>query len=72
MPKRESSRRMNAIMDYEKAMKLKENWGNKPCPHPSFQKEYYLSSQTGDYVCVQCGETFTPEQKEEIEKRRNN
>lgn len=72
MPKRESSRRMNAIMDYEKAMKLKENWGNKLCPHPSFQKEYYLSSQTGDYVCVQCGETFTPEQKEEIEKRRNN
>ena len=59
-------------MDYEKAMKLKEKWGNKPCPHPSFQKEYYLTSQTGDYVCVQCGETFTVEQKEEIEQSRNN
>ena len=61
----------NIDMDYEKAMKLKENWGNKPCPHPSFQKEYYRSSQTGDYVCLQCGETFTPQEKEAMEQNRN-
>ena len=58
-------------MQYEKAMKLEEDWGNKPCSHPSFQKEYYLSSQTGDYICTQCGESFTRQEKERIEKQRS-
>jgi transposase-like protein len=53
-------------MQYEKAKELKESWGNKPCTHPNFDKEYYLSSQTGDYVCTQCGSTFTKEQMDEI------
>ena len=57
-------------MQYEKAMKLEETWGNKPCSHPSFQKEYYLSHQTGDYICTQCGKTFTPQEKADVEKRR--
>lgn len=57
-------------MQFEKAKRLEEAWENKPCTHPSFQKEYYLSSQTGDYICTQCGETFTLQEKEEIEKRR--
>ena len=58
-------------MQYEKAINLQEAWGNKPCSHPSFQKEYYLSAQTGDYICTQCGESFTAQEKERIEKLRN-
>lgn len=27
------------------------------CEHPTLDKEYYLSSDTGDYVCMDCGET---------------
>lgn len=68
----ESDKRERKAMQYEKALKLKEEWGDKPCTHPSFQKEYYQSSQTGDYVCTQCGETFTLQEKIEIEKKRNN
>ena len=66
-----SGRRKEYVMQYEKAMQLKAAWGNKSCSHPSFQKEYYLCSQTGDYVCVQCGESFTLQEKEEIEKYRD-
>lgn len=58
------------IMQYEKAMRLQEDWGNKYCPHPSFQKEYYLSSQTGDHICTQCGKIFTSQEKDEIESHR--
>ena len=57
-------------MQFEKAKRLEGAWENKPCSHPSFQKEYYLSSQTGDYICTQCGATITLQEKEEIEKRR--
>ena len=58
-------------MQFEKAKRLEEAWEKKPCSHPSFQKEYYLSSQTGDYICTQCGKTITPQEKAEIEKRRS-
>jgi hypothetical protein len=30
--------------------------GNRPCDHPSKDKEYMLSSQTGDWACLVCGE----------------
>jgi hypothetical protein len=32
---------------------------NKPCPHPSFSKEYMAGMDMGDKICDQCGETFT-------------
>lgn len=53
-------------MQHDKAKRLREKWGGKPCNHPSFEKEYYLGSDTMDFVCTTCGETFTREQKEKI------
>ncbi|WP_370556968.1 hypothetical protein [Edwardsiella tarda] len=32
--------------------KIKKN----KCAHHNLEKEYYLGSATGDYVCVDCGE----------------
>ncbi len=42
-------------MQHEKAKELEKDWGNKPCNHPRIEKEYYLGTQTGDYVCTTCG-----------------
>lgn len=42
-------------MQMMEALKLRERWGNKPCDHPSLDKEYDLGTTTGDYVCTQCG-----------------
>lgn len=58
-------------MQNRRAAELRESWGDKPCDHPSFEKEYYLGAQSGDYVCVQCGECFTRSEKESIEVERS-
>lgn len=66
------------IMDIKKGERLREEWGNKPCNHPSFEKETqgaalsggYVESKTGDYICTQCGEVFLKTEKEEIETQR--
>jgi uncharacterized protein with PIN domain len=42
-------------MQTDKARKLREQWGNKPCDHESVVKEYDRGAATGDYVCTQCG-----------------
>jgi len=44
-------------MQFDKALQVRRGWGNKPCSHLSIQKEYYLATATGDYVCTQCGLT---------------
>jgi len=57
---------------------LAETWGDKPCTHPSFEKEFFVgeingqeeSMKTGDYICTQCGRVFTRKEKEEIEEKR--
>ena len=59
-------------MQVRKALELRKEWGDKPCDHPNFVKEYDLGAQTGDYVCTQCGRTFTRSEVEEIESSRNN
>lgn len=46
-------------MQAERAARLRASWGDRPCNHPSFDKEYMLSAQTGDYICEQCGREFT-------------
>lgn len=38
------------------AAKLRQAWGDKPCEHPHIEQEYHLGSNTGEYVCTQCGE----------------
>ncbi len=53
-------------MQMETAKQIRHEWGDKLCDHPHFEKEYYLGSQTGDYVCTQCGESFSPEAVEQI------
>lgn len=52
------------------AVVLRRAWGGKPCSHPSLAKEYYLGTDTGDFVCVQCGESFSPKEGAEIEASR--
>ncbi|MGE7954821.1 hypothetical protein [Lysinibacillus xylanilyticus] len=42
-------------MQLEEARDLRERWGEKLCNHPDLTKEYYLGTQTGDYVCTTCG-----------------
>jgi len=50
----------------KRATALKQEWGDKPCTHPAFAKEYDLGERTGNYVCTQCGATFTFRQKAEL------
>ena len=49
----------------DKAEYLRSIWGDKPCDHPTLDKEYYLGAQTGDYVCETCGACFNLEQLDE-------
>jgi hypothetical protein len=47
-----------SLMQAKDANRLRQKWGDKPCTHPKFDKEYDLGAQTGDYVCTTCGEAF--------------
>jgi hypothetical protein len=45
-------------MQMDDALRLRTAWiekGNPPCDHPHVDKEYYLGSSTGDWVCTTCG-----------------
>jgi hypothetical protein len=53
-------------MQKKRATALQQEWGDKPCAHPAFAKEYDLGKRTGDYVCTQCGKTFTFREKAEF------
>lgn len=67
-------------MTIDEAKKLRKEWGSKPCDHPHFEKECYpataetgyVPTKTGDWICTQCGEDFTKEEKEAIEEARKN
>jgi hypothetical protein len=50
----------------KKAALLEQEWGDKPCEHPTFAKEYDLGERTGNFVCKTCGKTFTFREKAEI------
>jgi hypothetical protein len=50
----------------KRATALRQEWGDKPCPHPAFAKEYDLGERTGNYVCTQCGKTFTFKERAEL------
>ena len=52
---------MNMSIKMKEANELRKRWkemGDKPCDHPSKEKEYHLGSATGDYVCTQCGKAL--------------
>jgi len=57
-------------MQRKKAAALKQEWGDKPCTHPAFAKEYDLGERTGNYVCTTCGSTFTFREKAELTARK--
>jgi transposase-like protein len=50
----------------KRAIALQQEWGSKPCPHPALAKEYDLGQRTGNYVCTQCGKTFTFKERAEL------
>lgn len=44
-----------------KVGQIRQAWerdGKPRCTHESFDKEYYLGSDTGDYACKTCGITW--------------
>lgn len=57
-------------MQAKKAANLRRAWGEKPCEHPAFEKEYILGSQTGDYICTHCGECFSPADRAALDEKR--
>lgn len=57
-------------MQRKKAVELQQMWGDKPCDHPAFSREYDLGERTGNYCCTQCGAAVTFREKAEIMARR--
>lgn len=53
-------------MKRKRALELQQEWGDRPCPHPAFAKEYDLGVRTGRFVCTQCGRIHTIREKAEI------
>ena len=53
-------------MQKKRATVLREAWGDQPCPHPAFAKEYDLGKRTGNFVCTQCGASLTFREKAEV------
>jgi hypothetical protein len=53
-------------MQRKKAAALAQEWGDKPCDHPAFAKEYDMGERTGYFVCTQCGKTFSFREKAEL------
>jgi len=56
-------------MQFSDAQHLRETWGEKPCDHPGYDKEYYLGADTMDKVCTQCGKVLSAEEIAEIKNR---
>ena len=53
-------------MQRKKAVELQQAWGDKPCDHPAFSREYDLGERTGNYCCTQCGASFTFRERSEV------
>jgi hypothetical protein len=58
-------------MQNSKAQEIREKWGEEQYSHPFLEKEYYLGANTLDFICSVCGQEFTKEEKEKIERGRN-
>jgi hypothetical protein len=53
-------------MQRKKALELQTAWGEKPCSHPAFSREYDLGERTGNYCCTTCGAVIPFREKAEI------
>lgn len=56
-------------IQYIEAQQLRKNWGNKPCEHKDWLKEYYNGTSTGDYICSQCGKAVYETKLEDIKNK---
>jgi hypothetical protein len=59
-----------AAVQRKKAVELQQAWGDKPCTHPAFSREYDLGERTGNYCCTQCGASVTFREKAELTEAR--
>jgi hypothetical protein len=59
-------------MEYNYALKIRQEWGDKPCDHPRLEKVYYAGAFLTNYACVQCGAEFTIYEKLEMDEARKN
>jgi hypothetical protein len=57
-------------MKRKKALELQQAWGERPCDHPAFAKEYDLGVRTGNFICTQCGAILGLREKVEITSAR--
>jgi hypothetical protein len=57
-------------MEYYQALKLRNEWGDKPCDHPKLEKVYYTGAFLINYVCTKCGAEFTIAEKLEMDLAR--
>jgi hypothetical protein len=57
-------------MEYYSLQKIKDDWGDKPCDHPTLEKVYYTGAFLTVYCCTSCGKEFTISQKLEIDETR--
>lgn len=58
-------------MQCNDAEKLRDNGKYSGCKHPRIEKEYYLGTHTGDYVCSSCGKNYMSRKDWEIDTSRN-
>lgn len=53
-------------MQRKRAIELKEQWGDRPCDHPTLAREYDQGERTGNFVCTQCGAMLTFRERAEL------
>lgn len=58
-------------MQRKKAIELQKAWGDQPCVHPAWSREYDMGERTGNYCCTRCGRTVTFREKAEITAARD-
>jgi hypothetical protein len=57
-------------MKRKRALELQQEWGEEPCDHPGFAKEYDLGVRTGNYICTQCGAIISHRERAQITAAR--
>jgi hypothetical protein len=58
-------------MKQKQAQTLRQAWGDRPCPHPAFSREYdQTGERTGNYFCTQCGASVSFRQRAELLAQR--
>jgi hypothetical protein len=56
-------------MEYYESLKIKEQWGDKPCQHEHLEKIYYSGAFLTVYVCSKCAREFTISEKLEMDEQ---